>query len=168
MPFENWNVFMANKAAPRFFDSFNPGATHKSPRNILHLMFDPERMRPHIANWEAVAKSLFERVYRESVGRLVDDKTRELLDALLAYPDVKPEWRTPKASRTPSDGAANRLPVIPISFVRDGAVLSYFSMVATVGTPQTVAAQELRLECMFPLDEATERQHVALMESLPD
>lgn len=162
-----WNVLMANDAAPRFFNSFAPEATHKTPRNILHLMFDPERLRPFIANWESVAKSLFERVYRESVGRLVDEKTQELLSALLAYPSVKPEWKAPsKTSRTPSDGAANRLPVIPISFVKDDGVLNYFSMVATVGTPQTVAAQELRLECMFPVDEATEKYHLALMKSL--
>jgi hypothetical protein len=30
--------------------------------------------------------------------------------------------------------------------------LNYFSMVTTVGTPQTVAAQELRIECMFPAE----------------
>jgi hypothetical protein len=33
-------------------------------------------------------------------------------------------------------------------------------MVATVGTPQAVAAEELRLECMFPADEATEELHL--------
>jgi hypothetical protein len=36
-------------------------------------------------------------------------------------------------------------------------------MVATVGTPQTIAAQELRLECMFPVDEATEARHLEIM-----
>ena len=54
-------------------------------------------------------------------------------------------------------------PVIPIGFVKDGKVLNYFSMVTTVGTPQTVAAQELRIECMFPADEATEASHLALL-----
>ncbi len=170
-----WNVFMANDAAPRFFNSLKAEATNKGPRNVLHLMFDPERLRPFIANWEDVAKSLFERVYRESVGRLVDEKTQELLAALLAYPSVKAEWKAPKATgrpsardgrtsaRTPSEGPTGRLPVIPISFVKDGQVLSYFSMVATVGTPQTIAAQELRLECMFPVDEATEARHLEIM-----
>ena len=177
-----WNVFMANDAAPRFFNSFNPEATHKEPRNILHMMFDPQRMRPFIANWEDVARSLFERVYRESVGRLMDEKTQELLAELLAYPSVDPEWKAPgrsKISRTTgrssskapsraasgavSEGSSSRLPIIPISFVKDGQVLNYFSMVATVGTPQTISAQELRLECMFPADEATEARHLKIM-----
>ena len=55
------------------------------------------------------------------------------------------------------------LPIIPISFRRDDKVLNYFSMVTTVGTPQTVAAQELRIETMFPADDETEREHVALL-----
>ena len=45
-------------------------------------------------------------------------------------------------------------------------MLSYFSMVTTVGTPQTVAAQELRLESLFPADEATERHHAALFGNI--
>jgi hypothetical protein len=110
-----------------------------------------------VADWPAVAKSLMQRVYRESVGRVVDEQTRELLKALLAYPDVKPEWQAPV------QGATGTLPIIPLSFVKDGKVMNYFSMVSTVGTPVSVAAQELRVECMFPADEATEQEHTALM-----
>ena len=157
-----WNVLMANESTPRFFNSFTELAAKKSPRNILHLMFDPERMRPFIANWESVAKSLFERVYRESVGRVVDEKTKELIAALLAYPDVKTEWKSPDAL-----GTAPTMPMIPIGFVKGKKVLNYFSMVTTVGTPQTVAAQELRIECMYPADEETEIQHIKLIKSLP-
>jgi transcriptional regulator with XRE-family HTH domain len=154
-----WDVLMTNEAAPRFFNCFIDMAARKTPRNLLHLMFDPHGMRPFIANWEAVAKSLFQRVYRESVGRVIDDRTGALLAALLAYPDVKTEWKNPVE--------LSAMPVIPIGFVRDGEVLSYFSMVTTVGTPQTIAAQELRIECMFPADAATEAHHRKMMDSTP-
>jgi len=126
---------------------------------MLHLMFDPAGLRPHVADWERVAISLIQRIYRETVGRHFDDKTRDLLDSLLAYPDVRPEWRTPKAFTV-----AATMPMIPIELVKDGQTLRYFSMVTTVGTPQTVAAQELRLESLFPADEETERLHLALLE----
>lgn len=157
-----WNILMANESTPRFFGSFTETAVRKSPRNILHLMFDQERMRPFIANWESVAKSLFERIYRESVGCAIDEKTRELVAALQAYPGVKAEWKSPKVLST-----ASVMPMIPIGFMRGGRVLNYFSMVTTVGTPQTVAAQELRIECMYPVDEETEIQHIKLIKSLP-
>ena len=154
-----WDVLMTNEAAPRFFNCFIDMAARKTPRNLLHLMFDPNGMRPFIANWEAVAKSLFQRVYRESVGRVIDDRTRALLAALLAYPGVKTEWKNPVE--------LSAMPVIPIGFVRGDQVLSYFSMVTTVGTPQTIAAQELRIECMFPADAATEGHHRKMMDSTP-
>ena len=146
-----WNVLMTNQAAPRFFNCFIDMAARKGPRNVLHLMFDPEGMRPFVANWQDVAKGLFYRVYRESVGRMIDEKTKELMNALLAYPDVEATWQPemPEA-----------MPVIPISFVKDRKTLNYFSMVTTVGTPQTVAAQEIRIECLFPADEETEKWHL--------
>ncbi len=74
-----------------------------------------------------------------------------LLAELSQYPGVKAEWRAP-----PPGGV---MPMIPLSFAKDGVRLNYFSMITTVGTPQTVTAEELRLECMFPADEATEAGH---------
>ncbi len=69
------------------------------------------------------------------VGRILRGAAAKgrLLAALLAYPDVKTEWKTPKA--------LSALPVIPLSFVKGDKILNYFSMVTTVGTPQAIAAQ---------------------------
>jgi transcriptional regulator with XRE-family HTH domain len=147
----HWNVLMTNDAAPRLFNCFIDMAARPSPRNLLHLMFDPTGMRPFVANWPQTARGLLARVYREALGRVIDEKTKTLLDELSQYPGVKPEWRAP----SPGDD----MPMIPLSFVKDGVRLNYFSMITTVGTPQTVTAEELRLECMFPADDATESEH---------
>jgi MmyB-like transcription regulator ligand binding domain len=125
---------------------------------VLHLVFDPDGMRPHIAEWDQVAPALIHRIARESVGHVIDSKTQELITALLSYPGIKAEWKTPKAVPT-----TPTLPVIPLGFNHDGATLRYFSMISTVGTPQTIAAQELRIECLFPVDELTEALHLKLM-----
>jgi transcriptional regulator with XRE-family HTH domain len=156
----HWNVLMTNDAAPRFFGHFIDMASRKSPRNMLHLVFDPQGMRPFMADWENVSRSLLQRVYRESVGRVIDDDTKRLLDELLAYPDVPHDWRARHTS-----SATPTMPVIPLAFIDEGVVLRYFSLVTSVGTPQTVAAQELRLECMFPADDATEARHRQLLEA---
>ena len=150
-----WNVLLTNDAAPRFFNCFIDLAQRPTPRNMLHLMFDPQGMRPFMANWEALAKALIQRVYREAVGHIADRQTRDLVTDLLAYPDVRPQWRAPE---TPS-----ALPMIPMSFVKEGATLNYFSLVTTVGTPQTIAAQELRVECLYPADDETEVLHPKLL-----
>ena len=151
----HWNVLMTNDAAPRFFNQFIDMASREGPRNMLHLIFDPNGMRPFVADWDNVSRSLLQRVYRETVGHVIDDNTTRLLDELLDYPDVPRDW---KAYNAPS-----AMPVIPLGFVREGVVLRYFSMVTSVGTPTTVAAQELRLECMFPADDATEARHRQLL-----
>ena len=158
----HWNVVMTNDASPKFFGKFVDMKARPSPRNLLHLMFDPDGMRPFIANWEPVARSLFERIQRESVGHTIDEKTTELTASLLAYPDVNSAWKKPKGFPT-----ASSLPVIPVTFVKDKLALSYFSLITTVGTPQTIAAQELRIECMYPADEATEIGHLKLMNQKP-
>jgi transcriptional regulator with XRE-family HTH domain len=154
----HWNVLMTNEAAPRFFGCFIDMAARKGRRNMLHLVFDPQGMRPFVADWETVSRSLLQRVYRESVGHVVDPGTKHLLDELLAYPDVPRDWKGHHGKGVPST-----MPVIPLSFVSEGVVLRYFSMVTTVGTPQNVAAQELRLECMFPADDETEARHQQLL-----
>jgi transcriptional regulator with XRE-family HTH domain len=151
-----WNVLLTNQASPRFFGRFTDLSARPSPRNLLHLMFDPAGMRPHIADFPAVAASLMERVHREAVGRVLDDQLRTLLAELQAYPGIE----LPKTAR-----AEAAMPVIPLGFLWQGKRLNYFSMVATVGTPQAVAAQELRLECMFPADEETEALHATLLDA---
>jgi transcriptional regulator with XRE-family HTH domain len=137
-----WNVIRTNEAAPRFFSSFVDLEARPRPRNLLDLMFDPAGIRPFVERWEEVAAGLLQRVSRESVGHVVDQNTVELLKKLEKYPDVKTLSAIP---RTHS-------PVLPITFVKGGERFSYFSFITTVGTPQSITAQELRIECMFPLE----------------
>lgn len=35
--------------------------------------------------------------------------------------------------------------------------LRFFSTIATLGTPYDITLQEIRIECLFPADEETER-----------
>jgi transcriptional regulator with XRE-family HTH domain len=153
-----WNVVMTNAAAPRFFGSFVDLSVRPTPRNLLHLMFDPQGLQPFIVNWEDVARSLIQRVNREAVGRAVDEKTQELVNSLLAYPGAKSKWRLGSVADDSSG-----LPVIPMTFVKDGEKLGYFSMLTTVAAPRAIATQELRVETMFPVDGETENRHLLLM-----
>lgn len=63
---------MANDGALRFFNCFIDMHARKGPRNMLHLIFDPDGMRSFIADWDSVTRSLLERVQRESIGQFVD------------------------------------------------------------------------------------------------
>ena len=137
-----WNVIRTNEAAPRFFGSFVDLAKRPKPRNLLHMMFDPAGMRPFVEEWEKVAAGLLQRVRREAVGQVLDAKLQELLKRLREHPGVA-------ALKPP---LAPQSPVLPIVFRRWNQRFSYFSLITTVGTPQCITAQELRVECMFPTD----------------
>lgn len=137
-----WNVVRTNEAAPRFFGSFIDLEKRPKPRNLLDLMFDPMGMRPFVEEWERVGAGLLQRVRREAVGQVFDAKLQDLIGRLRQYPGVATLKRSP----------APQSPVLPIVFRLGEQRFSYFSLITTVGTPQCITAQELRVECMFPTD----------------
>lgn len=145
----HWDILMANVAATAMFAWLLGRERSERPANVLRLMFDPDGLRPFVANWEQVAEALVQRVHREAIGGVPDASTASLLQELLALPGVPDRWRAPDLTAAP-------LPVIPVEFRKGRLAVSYFSMVTTVGTPQDVTAEEIRLVSFFPADQATE------------
>jgi transcriptional regulator with XRE-family HTH domain len=145
-----WDILGSNAAAGCFFAHLLGPAAAPPPNNVLHMMFNPTAVRPYVSNWEAVAESLVRRVQREAVGGVLDAALEALLRELFRYPDVPPRWKRP-------DLQAPLLPVIPVRFEKEGRVFSFFSAVTTLGTPQDITLQEIRIECFFPADADTER-----------
>ena len=150
-----WNVIATNDAAPAFFGRFIDLGSRPKPRNLLHLMFDPAGIQPFLVRFEDTARSLLQRLHRETVGHAMDERTRTLLSELIAYPGVPQVF----------DSAPSReiLPMVPLGFRAGEDVIELFSMIATIGTPQTITAQELRLEMMFPVDEASENAYLKFL-----
>jgi transcriptional regulator with XRE-family HTH domain len=147
----HWNLLTTNEAATRFFGLMladSPGAP--TPPNVVRLMFHPQGLRPWVANWDAVAEALIQRVHREAVGGIPDDATHQLLAEVRSYPGVPREW--PDAP----PGAA-MLPLIPIQFRKGRHAFDFFSTVTTLGTPLDITLQEIRIECFFPANESTTR-----------
>lgn len=158
-----WDIVDANGAAKAFFgfllepvpaSSRSAGAP---PPNVVRLIFDPAGLRPWVTNWESVAEGLVHRVHRESVGGYADAATKRLLAEVLAYPGVPKRWRA-------LDPSVALTPFIPVSFAKDGRRFDYFSTVTTLGTPQDITLQELRVECFFPTNVATEREAASLRQ----
>jgi transcriptional regulator with XRE-family HTH domain len=145
----HWNILRTNGAAQRFF-AFLLDSKPPVSSNVLRMVFDPEGLRPMISNWEPVAESLIHRVHREAIGGVPDSQTRLLLAQALAFPDVPRRFRTPDLE-TPLS------PIVPIGFAKGELTFEYFSTVTTLGTPQDVTLQEIRIECFFPMDETTDR-----------
>lgn len=145
----HWDILRTNSGATRFFSFLLDNGRTPEPPNVVRLMFDPSGLRPYVSNWDAVAETLVRRVHREAVGGIPDATTTALLDEVLAYA------ATPQRLRT-LDLATPIVPVIPICFRKGDQAFNYFSTVTTLGTPQDVTLQDLRIECFFPADAETE------------
>jgi transcriptional regulator with XRE-family HTH domain len=143
----SWTVLRANGGAGRLFGGLLAPEPLPDPANVLALMTDPGPVRDAVLNWEAVLPALMERAQREAVGGVLDHETGARVERLRARDDV--------AALVAAAPAAASVPVLDVRFAFEGAELSFFSVVSTIGTPADVTAQELRIEAFFPADEAT-------------
>jgi transcriptional regulator with XRE-family HTH domain len=151
-----WNLVLTNKGATRLLDAFiAPEKLHNlfyadGKINLMRVMFHPQGLRPFMANWESIASHSLQRLHREVLVERESDLSTVLMNELMSYPDVERIWQIDR------DLAQHTL-LLNTHFQRDDLELKFFSTIATLGTPYDITLQELRLECLFPADEATER-----------
>jgi len=145
-----WNILMTNEAMGRVMGLFlDPAAAAAvGPANAMRLSYHPQGLRPFIVNWEATAAAFIQWLHRDLL-RTGDAETRRLLDELLSYPDVPREWRT-------LDLDASTMPFLAIELRKGDVRFSFFTILASLGTPYDITLHELRVECFFPADEATD------------
>lgn len=79
-----------------------------------------------------------------------DARLGELLREVLAYPDVPQRW-----ARRQLPAPAPKLSTI--TYRKGDVELTFFWTITTFGTPYDVMLEELRIECSFAADEATDR-----------
>jgi transcriptional regulator with XRE-family HTH domain len=147
----HWDILDMNQAGRRFFGMLLGPREGRPAPNVLRLIFDPKELRPHVMNWDEVAEKLLQRLHREATGGVKDSVTRALLAEILDYPGVPAQLRLPNL-------AVPLVPVASICFRHERVVYDFFSTVTTLGTPQDVTLEELRIECFFPANPATELQ----------
>jgi len=140
-----WTLLRANAAAGRlteFLPGPSPATARGEPVNLAVALVSPDGLRPYIVNWDEVALYFLRGVHADAVA----DGTRETADLLerrLAIPGV------PALSRV-LPPPEPRAPVLVMHFEKSGTSLRRFTTIATLGTPQDVTLQEIRVECFSP------------------
>ncbi|TMJ56800.1 MAG: helix-turn-helix domain-containing protein [Alphaproteobacteria bacterium] len=147
-----WNLLRANRGASNlteFLAGAAPAKTSSEPVNLAVALLAPAGLRPFIVNWPEVALHFIRGVEADAQADGMPE-TADLLQRLLAFPGVSTlsELMTPQESHSP---------VLPIHFRRDGTSLRLFTTIATLGTPQDVTLDEIRIEFFFPMDDRTEQ-----------
>ncbi|QPH55724.1 helix-turn-helix domain-containing protein [Pontivivens ytuae] len=144
-----WEVHDANASGRRLLGRIAEAFPFDPPHvtaNMLDMTFSPDGIRPYIRNWTDYARQAIQRLHREALS---PDDLRGALDRIAAYPELPKDWWA-------LDVRYAHDPVFPIEMEADGRRLNFFSVIAAIATPTGALAQELRVETLFPADDATE------------
>jgi len=142
-----WNLLMANGGAASLVD-FLVGPMAPGPRvNLADALIAPDVLRPFLLNWKDVARYFIRSVEADAAADGTDE-TVALFERLTAYDGVRALGVAPVANPA--------TPVLAMHFQKGGTSLKLFTTITTLGTPQDITLQELRIECFFPMDNETD------------
>jgi transcriptional regulator with XRE-family HTH domain len=144
----HWNLLDANVGAVRLVEFLVGPLPPCKPVNLADALVAPDVLRPFLVNWAEVVR-YFVRSVEADAAADGSEATNALLDRLLAYKGVRSAMKS--AVREQAQG-----PVLPMHFRKGTTSLALFTTIATLGVPQDVTAQELRVESFFPMDAETE------------
>jgi transcriptional regulator with XRE-family HTH domain len=143
----HWNLLRSNSGAVRLVEFLVGPLPPNTPINLADALVAPDVLRPHLVNWAEVVGYFIRSVEADAAadGTL---ETAALLERLLGYDGVRVALDAPPAESPIT-------PVLPMHFRKDNTSLRLFTTIATLGTPQDITVQELRVECFFPMDTPT-------------
>jgi transcriptional regulator with XRE-family HTH domain len=137
-----WNLVDANDGIGLLAEGIDPDLLSNVLRGSLH----PEGLAPHIVNLGEWRAHLLGRLRRQ-ITLTADPQLSELYAELRDYPCDQPEPEV----ELPGPGDI----LVPLRVRRAGRELSFFSIVATFGTPLDITVSELAIESFYPADPAT-------------
>jgi transcriptional regulator with XRE-family HTH domain len=151
-----WNLLLTNNGATRLLTTFiDSNKLQKlfcvdGKINLMRAVFHSQGLRPFIVNWEEFVVHLLERLHREAKLSGESEQSNLLFNELMSYPDVSSLWNS-------SNQTAQNTLLFTINLKKNDLHWQFFTTIATLGTPYDITLQEIRIECLFPADEATEQ-----------
>ena len=152
-----WNVLQANGAAARLMTTLLGPERMQRPLNHMRMFLLPDELRPYVENWPNVAAALLMRARHEAMAAPLDLALQSTWRELLKLPDL------PAAQFDESETPG---PLCEVRLRKGDLAIGLIGAVLTLGTPQDVTLQELRVEMFMPADEASEATLVRLGREL--
>lgn len=149
---KRWNVLQKNSMAQRFghyLAEQQPEFGEQldaQPLNIISLTVHPSGLRPFIKNWDDIAVLMRHRLEHELVS-CHDEGEHFRLSTLVQ--------QLARADSKVADLSSSLLPVLPVELSIGPHELSLFSVISTIGTPQDITTDEIRIESFYPMNEQT-------------
>lgn len=140
----HWTLVMANKSATMLLASAN---IHVGD-SMLEAAINSDELRDSIVNWPDVARHIHTRLRTES-AYLGGDPILDAAAEKLAI-EIQPLRDT------------DLLPaIVPTTYRAGNLELSLFSTISQFGTAEDIALADLKIELMFPADDATREMLLA-------
>lgn len=144
-----WNIVQANRAAQRLMSLLLGPERMTRPLNHMRMFLAPDELRPFVENWPNVATALLARARHEAMAAPLDQALQATWRDLLKLPGIA----APNLNDNESDAPG---PLCEVRLRSGDACIGLIGAVLTLGTPQDVTLQELRVEMFMPADEASE------------
>lgn len=147
-----FNIVNANEGAMKLqcflFDVDNPEELPAFSQNIMRGLFDRSGYGKFISNWDEIVPCLLRRLQSEVYASPNPKQMEDFISELTSYEGVPKDWKRQTLGEWES-------PIMTVNIAKDGIELSFFSTIATLGTPLDVTLQEIRIENYFPANEET-------------
>ena len=142
-----WNLLKANQGAVRLVEFLVGPLPPNAPVNLADALVGPDVLRPFLANWKEVVRYFIRSVEADAAADGTAETTA-LLERLLSYAGVRSLLKEAAVGSVADC-------VVPMKFRKGEVSLELFTTITTLGTPQDVTLQELRIESFFPMQEET-------------
>jgi transcriptional regulator with XRE-family HTH domain len=150
-----WNILQANRAATRLMTLLLGAERMTRPLNHMKMFLASDELRPFVENWADVAAALMVRARHEAMAAPLDLALQSTWRELTALPDVA----APHFIESQAPG-----PLCEVRLRKGDVSIGLIGAVLTLGTPQDVTLQELRVEMFMPADAASEATLVAFAQ----
>ena len=150
----SYKVLMANEGFARFVSYFAGEQALLKYDNVLSMMFAEDGLKPYVQDFEMIAQFVLLRIREEVIASQNPD--------LMAI--YKQHSENIQFSDLQSPKLDHTIPLVTMTFSKDDITLCFFTTIATLGTPLDLTTQELRIEMLFPADEASKEFMIGLKD----
>jgi transcriptional regulator with XRE-family HTH domain len=143
-----YKILMSNSGYEHFVKFYAGETALKKYDNAIRILFAEDGLQPYVKHWPVIKRFLLERL-GEEVASTQNMKLIELYKELM---------KDEISDQGPIDFQIDmNLPVMSLVLEKDHKKASFFTTIATLGTPLDLTTQEIRIELLFPSDEETKQ-----------
>lgn len=142
-----YKILMTNSGYDHFVKFYAGETALKKYDNAIRILFAEDGLKPYVKHWPVIEQFLMVRL-GEEVASTQNTELIELYKELIQK----------RVDQGPIDFQIDMsLPVMSLILEKDNKRASFFTTIATLGTPLDLTTQEIRIELLFPSDEETKQ-----------